>query len=582
MSSIMKSSAMVQDEIDFLASSKFESFDELVQSVRTFYYKKGYGISIRNSTKDKHVTLQCDRSGCSRDIQTNGDNKKKKSRTSRLTDCPFRIIGKKGSHGPWVFKIKDLRHNHEPSTDMSKHPLFCRLPPDSVQSVKDMTLAGIPPREILSTLRQQTPNLPAVSRTIYNLKAKIRKDNLRNKSMVSSLFEELEKSGFSYDILRNSKGHITNLFIAHPLSVKLAKVFPNIFVMDCTYKTNKYDMTFLDIIGVSCFNTSFYSGFAFLEKEDEESYIWVLSAFRKILGQEIYPFLIMSNMDVALMKAIKHAFSTVTNLLCVWHIEQDVMANCKKYFVQDEEFDMFISSWNNVVCSTTESSFEKNWGEFELLYKDDAFEYIRNIWLPWKEKFVSAWTEKHLHFGNRSSSRAKDAHAKLIMYLEGPTGDFQGVRENICLAIEHEFSMIKWKLASNEMQIPHEINIPLFGELKSYVSEFALKEIYKQYQKTEGSTTPCTGHFMATMGLPCAHKIKHSHGSTLPLELIHPHWRVDTLSLNSECGSHNDGDDGFIKLLNELYSKYQSWPQNKREYAILTISKLINQSDAYS
>lgn len=84
------------------------------------------------------------------------------------------------------------------------------------------------------------------------------------------------------------------------------------------------------------------------------------------------------------------------------------------------------------------------------------------------------------------------------------------------------------------------------------------------------------------MGLPCAHKIEHWHEATLSLELIHPHWRIDTLSLNLEDGSHNDGDNGFIKLLNELYSKYQSWPPEKKEFSTLMISKLINQSDSYS
>lgn len=92
---------------------------------------------------------------------------------------------------------------------------------------------------------------------------KIRKENMNNRSMVSALFEELAKVGFIYDILHNDIGHITYLFIIHPLSIKLAKVFSAIFVMDCTYKTNKYNMSLLDIIGVSCFNTFFYSGFVF-------------------------------------------------------------------------------------------------------------------------------------------------------------------------------------------------------------------------------------------------------------------------------------------------------------------------------
>ncbi|PWA53815.1 protein FAR1-RELATED SEQUENCE 5 [Artemisia annua] len=234
----------------------------------------------------------CDLSGVYQDKRRAG-TKRKKSTGSRLTDCPFQITGKKGSDGVWVFKVKNLAHNHDPSTDMSGHQSFRRLELDDVQTVKKMSLSGIPPRQILSTLRQQNPNLPAISRTIYNLKAKFRKDDLGNRSAISLLFEELQKGGFSHDILHNPDGYITGLFIAHPLSIKLAKLFSNTFVMDCTYKTNRYNMPLLDIIGVTCFNTSFYSGFVFLEKEDKDHYVWALSVFKKILGDSNQPSVII-------------------------------------------------------------------------------------------------------------------------------------------------------------------------------------------------------------------------------------------------------------------------------------------------
>ncbi|XP_052627581.1 protein FAR-RED IMPAIRED RESPONSE 1-like [Lactuca sativa] len=450
------SSPTIQNEELYLANSKFDSYDELLKSVRDFYYVKGYGISIRDSSKDKYVTLQCDRGGCYRDRLSIGD-KRKKNTGSRLINCPFQIVGKKEYDGGWILKAKNLSHNHEPSTDISGHPSFRRLSPNDVQSVKNMTLSGIPPRQILSSLRQGNPNLPAVSRTIYNLKAKIRKENLGNRSTVSALFEEFEKEGFIYDILHNSIGHITHLFIAHPLSIKLAKVFSNIFIMDCTYKTNKYNMPLLDIIGVSCFNTSFYSGFVFLEREDEDSYIWALSVFKKTLENR-EPSVIMSDRELALMNAINMVFPNTTNLLCIWHIEKNVLANCKKHFPHTEEFDIFMSSWNNVAYSTSKTIFEHNWGEFELFYqtKKVAIKYIKKTWLPWKEKFVSAWTENYLHFGNRSSSRAEGAHAKLKQYLQVSTGGFQDVTKKICLAIKHEFNEIKVKLASERIQILHK------------------------------------------------------------------------------------------------------------------------------
>lgn len=202
------------------------------------------------------MILQCDMSGSYRDIRCIS-SKRKKTTASWLMNCPFKIVGKKCSVGVWIFDIKDLSDNHEPSTNISRYPSFRQLSSESIKSVKEMTHAGIPPRQILSSLRQQTPNLAAISRSIYNVKKKIYRENLGDRRMINALFEELEGGGFTYDISHNPE-RISRFFIPHPLSIKLAKAFSNIFVMDCTYKTNKYNMQLLDIIGVSCFNISFY------------------------------------------------------------------------------------------------------------------------------------------------------------------------------------------------------------------------------------------------------------------------------------------------------------------------------------
>ena len=170
------------DEELYFANSNFVSYDELLKSVRDFYYSKGYVISIRDSSKDKFVKLQCDRGGSYRDRMCNGD-KRKRNTGPRLIKCPFQIVGRKGIDGVWVLNAKNLTHNHEPSVDMSGHPSFRRLSPTDVQSVKNMTLSGIAPRQILSSLRQGNQNLPENSRTIYNLKAKICKEKLDNRSV---------------------------------------------------------------------------------------------------------------------------------------------------------------------------------------------------------------------------------------------------------------------------------------------------------------------------------------------------------------------------------------------------------------
>ena len=89
------------------------------------------------------------------------------------------------------------------------------------------------------------------------------------------------------------------------------------FVMDCTYKTNKYKMPLLDIVGFSSFNGSFYSCFALLQKEEENDYVWALKSFKKILKNDQHPLVIVSDRELALMNAIQLVFPRASHILCV-------------------------------------------------------------------------------------------------------------------------------------------------------------------------------------------------------------------------------------------------------------------------
>lgn len=84
-------------------------------------------------------------------------------------------------------------------------------------------------------------------------------------------------------------------------------------------------MPLLDIVGVTCFNTTFYSYFAFLERENEENYVWAVEMFKKVVRQEVRISAIVTDRELASMNATKVVSPDSSNLLCVWHIEKNVL-----------------------------------------------------------------------------------------------------------------------------------------------------------------------------------------------------------------------------------------------------------------
>ncbi|XP_050207821.1 PKS-NRPS hybrid synthetase cheA-like [Mercurialis annua] len=562
-----------------LLSKKFQTHDELIVHVRNFFFEKGYVLSIQSSRKDKYVTIGCDLGGIYRNRHCVPFDKRQRKTSSRLRNCSFMIKGKKQDEGFWTLEEKNNLHNHEASVDMSGHSSCRRLSKEEISSVETMSKSGIAPRHILTSLRQKNNSLQAVSRSVYNAKAKIYRENLGCRTIIQALFEEFGDGDFTFNVQHNETGHLTHLFFAHPLSITLTRNYQNVFVMDCTYKTNKYKMPVLDIIGISSLNSSFYSCFALLEKECEQDYVWALDMFKIILGDNVQPSVIVSDRELALMNTIRVVFPKTINLLCVWHIKKNILANCKRYFEVQDEWNSFLSSWNGIIYASNEVEYAENWKQFEGKYaqKQNVINYTHGTWLPYHEYFISAWTEKHLHFGNRVSSRAESAHAKLKRYLQVYTGDFCQLKDKICLAIENEFQEIKAHLATERLHLPHCCNSLFFKNLTTRVSKFAMRQLHNQYEMVKyGKVTPlCKGHFTATMGLPCAHKMMSWKGGMIPLDFIHSQWRIDSNFISS-LGETRNRDDGIQEMFTELQYKYQQCPLVQKEYVRETLSQCID------
>ena len=318
-------------------------------------------------------------------------------------------------------------------------------------------------------------------------------------------------------------------------------------------------MPLLEVVGVSSFNTSFYSCFVALQREETKDYIWALERFRRILSNEYQLSVIIFDRELALINAIEVVFPSTRHLLCIWHIEKNILSKCKQYFGEKEEWDEFLSSWTNLIKSPDQFAFEEALKSFEVNYSEKylVLDYLRNTWLPLKEKFVYAWAEKYLHFGNHVSSRVEAAHAMLKKHLRVSTTDFLQVKDKIRLAIENQFQEIKARLASERIRIPHKFHIPLFEKLLSHVSVFALEEIYKQYKLAcDGEFGQCRGHFQSSMGLPCAHKIREKKDGILELDDIHPQWRIDTRSFNITDRKEASENDQILSILEDFQVKY--------------------------
>lgn len=104
------------------------------------------------------------------------------------------------------------------------------------------------------------------------------------------LLGQLVEHGYieCYRQISNTKT-MTNLFLEHPVSLKLLRSFPYVLIMDCTYKTNRYRMPLLEIVRLTSTNMTFVVAFVYLQYENEDNFTWALSVLHDAIGDSAHP-----------------------------------------------------------------------------------------------------------------------------------------------------------------------------------------------------------------------------------------------------------------------------------------------------
>ena len=542
----------------------YASRDALVTAINTWASTRGYAFITRKSTTKSSgkrvVTYACDRSW---KPPTSTDIERKRKTTTRGTSCPFSVLAKESlDKTTWSLRHrpgKDCsKHNHPPSQHPSAHPVHRQLDASGKASLSDLVSAGIAPKDIQTYLRQQDPRSLSTRQDIYNCIAKLKDDMHEGQSSIHALINKLDQGGFWSRVRVDENQRVTAILFAHPGSLQYLQTYSDLLLLDCTYKTNKYQMPLLDMVGVDACQRSFCIAFAFLSGEQEEDYVWALDRLRCLyeVCDAKLPSVVLSDRCIACLNAVNTVFPSAHSLLCLWHANKAVLAHCLPVFklqerlaagiVADSSGDYgsrpagwadFYNSWHSIMQSPTESIYNRRVMEFETKYfldHADEVAYIKKTWLqPYKEKLVKAWVDQHTHFGNVVTSRVEGIHALLKSYLKTSKFDLFDVWRIIKHAIENQLAELQSMQARQQTRKPTEhIGGGLFSALYGWVSHEAMKKVEEQRKLLDTPkplvSSTCTGAFTRSYGLPCAHKIKSLQDGNrcLRLDDFHQQWHL--------------------------------------------------------
>ncbi|KAI0997775.1 hypothetical protein K3495_g10413 [Podosphaera aphanis] len=154
----------------------------------------------------------------------------------------------------------------------------------------------------------------------------------------------------------------------------------------------------------------------------------------------------------------------MAHLLCVWHVQKNVLSNCRKYFGSEDDWAKFLSAWTKVIESPSTQSHEENVEKLREGYASlpVMLGYISETWLIYKEKFVHAYTNNFFHFGNLTSSHAEGMHHMIKSYIKVSARDLRDVHARSYQAIHAQVANHSAILSQERMGVFHKHRIALF------------------------------------------------------------------------------------------------------------------------
>ncbi|XP_038715060.1 protein FAR-RED ELONGATED HYPOCOTYL 3-like [Tripterygium wilfordii] len=317
--------------------------------------------------------------------------------------------------------------------------------------------------------------------------------------------------------------------------------------MDATYKTNRFRMPLLEIVGVTPTNMAYCIAFELLNSEKEDNYTWALRCLQSTIKESIAPRVIVTDRELTLMKSCALVFPDTKKLLYRWHIYRSVLANCKRLFQDKESLDAFYSSWNTLAESENEIAYVYNLSHLEVILQNYAFvlNYIKDVWLtPYNEMFVFSWTNTYLNFGNLTTNRVESQHAKLKKYLGSSQSDVESIISCIHQLVQSQATSIKASLEKSKHIVKHWFNTNQFRELRGFVSIDAFNLIFNESEQSKvvrEDSYACGCKLGTIYGLPCVHELSIyiNDSQPIPLASIDAFWKKLDLS---PCVSLRDDD----------------------------------------
>lgn len=353
----------------------------------------------------------------------------RRSRASKLTDCPFRMVIRAGlieitdgdatETGEWMLDSVLNKHNHEPSVGVCQFGRSAtRLSERQQAIISESVISDLSVAQTLHALkrRDEGGNLSykSVAYQVALVRGQMNGDG-RNQAMelVSKLEERrLMDDRWFYSVQRCPEtSQLESIFWMSPEQRDLYVQYSDVIINDNTSQTNRFGM-FLNVsIAIDNAGFSRILACALISRERTEDFIWVLEKIKES-GEGKVPEVILVDEDSAMEAAIERTLPDTKFINCIWHMSMNVPRTLAKC-MGGIHWSVFKPRFWSIRNTISEEEFEEQW---ESLQRDLApmnprlEKYLQRLHSR-RRQWALFWVGNTFTAGAQSTQRVESAHS---------------------------------------------------------------------------------------------------------------------------------------------------------------------------
>jgi hypothetical protein len=170
---------------------------------------------------------------------------------------------------------------------------------------------------------------------------------------------------------RDSDGILSRVFWINPYQRTLAALYGDVVILDVSEGRNVFDYHLTTFVVIDGENNSRNIGFCLTEKQDHETFEWMLNQMRPFLTRLTA---IMTDRAPQMASAILVVFPHVFHCICRWHLLRNLTENLSSKLRSN--FKLFLRNFGEVYLYGSPRSFEVGWNRL-LIRWPEAAPYLR-------------------------------------------------------------------------------------------------------------------------------------------------------------------------------------------------------------